>query len=208
MSDISGFITANKIQRYVNVLYSESLKYFNECLDKYNLSSEWNRFILFDALYTDKGVEEIRKEKMYNRMLTFAMIYGDPESETFNTDDHIIEEIDQTVYMSQQAFYETIIACLMDSATIIDTMKFTIRHEIGHILYNRTFIGKTSKEWYDKIDAYDQDYHPKLRKNASMKTRLKWLLDYMNNPEEKMANSMVGITEEELIEDFYRTHGW
>lgn len=201
-------ITANKIQKFVNSIYSEMSRYFNELLQQYNLSRKWNKLILYNALYSNEDIEDIRKNKLYNRMLTYATIYADPKSKEFDTDDCIVEEVNQIVYMSYQAFYEIIISCMMDYDSIISTMKFTLKHEIGHILYNRTFIGKPVREWFSKIDQYPQNYPPKLRKNASMENRLKWILEYNEIEEEVNANTQVGITKEDIIEDFYRTNGW
>ena len=201
-------ITANKIQKFVNGIYSDMIKYFYELCNEYNLNKDWNRFILYDAIYSNSDIDEIRKSNMRNKMLTYASVYGDPKSKNINTDDCIIIEIDQTIYMSYQAYYEIIIGCLMEYDSIVESLKFTLKHEIGHILCNRNYIGRPVKEWYEKIDEYPLDYPPKFRKNASMENRLKWVLEYNKIPEEAAANSMVGITEEDIIKDFYRTNGW
>ena len=88
----------------------------------------------------------------------------------------------------------------------LKTMEFTLRHEIGHIIVKNKFVGKPMKEW-DKVD-YEESigYNgmPTLRKNASKQARLEWLLQYNSLPSEKAANDAVGITEEDIIEDFNR----
>ena len=60
-------ITANKIQKFVNSIYSEMSRYFNELLQQYNLSRKWNKLILYNALYSNEDIENIRKNKLYSR---------------------------------------------------------------------------------------------------------------------------------------------
>lgn len=204
-------ITANTIRNYNNNIYAELIKYYNFLLEKYNLNKKWNHFMIYDLYHRNEDTELIAESRLYNRMITISDCYSDPKSVKFNTDDAIIEEIDQRIYFSYQAFYEIIISCLMDRNAALETMKFTLKHEIGHILHNRTYIGKPIGEWYNKNEKYLVDEKSKLlklRKNASMKSRLEWILLYNKLSEEAYANEQVGITEEDIIMDFYRTNGF
>lgn len=106
--------------------------------------------------------------------------------------------------------YFRIIQCNLDFDKVIESLKFSIRHEVGHIIHLRkTYIGTKYA-----ILKKDQDEYlkqkislPKLRKNASNKSLIEWTFKFFEIPMEKAANEAVGITKDDIIKDCERTFG-
>lgn len=125
---------------------------------------------------------------------------------TVTTESDTIVDMCFHVYTSYESLYGVIIDHNMDYDESLKDLMFVTRHEVGHMLLNRKYIGKSLGEWNEhrKVtsDEYNSRMKVRLRKNASYKTRLDWFIDYMDSPVEKAANEAVGITTEMCIENF------
>lgn len=127
----------------------------------------------------------------------------------YDEDDNIIKSIECGVYWSYEDLYRLLIECELDYYRAFESVKFTLRHEMGHILdYKNRFIGKNIEEWINHSSGCEQaeTLIPKLRKNASYMKRMRWYLMFNSLPCERQANELVGITEQDIIDDFKRTH--
>lgn len=198
----------NKMRYNINLLLKKSFTYWYYLKDKYDITGPGNGITIFTNNSKKDGVpEEVVDMSDTSRMVTICSICGinDPN---ISPNDRIIEDIDSRVFMSWTQLYQLIIECRLDFKDVYESMKFTLRHELGHILDHRRFIGKTTKEWNEMCDEYKhlQNMIPRLRRNASYQKRLEWYLMYNQQPVEKVANDLVGITEEDIIADYKRTH--
>ncbi len=197
----------DNIMRYnIDLLIKKSFDYWYYLKDVYNVTGKGNGITIFPSY--DKNIpEEIVSILDNSRMVTVCQSLGNNDPK-IPPEKRIVEDVDAHVYMTYQSLYQLIIECRLDFDEIYESMKFTLRHEMGHILDHRQYIGRTCKEWNDKCDKNKilQKQVPHLRRNASYKKRLEWYLMYNQNPVEKVANDFVGITEEDIIADYKRTH--
>lgn len=193
----------SKMLKMTNKLIHDSLDYWYSSCSKYNIT-EVSLNIYENACVDDK-VQYVRNYTSDTRAVTLSTAYSDYDPK-INPNDRIIKSVTSEVYISLQEIYAILIDTELDFDKALKTMEFTLRHEIGHIIVKNKFVGKAMKEWDDVDDEESIGYNgmPTLRKNASKQSRLKWLLQYNSLPSEKAANDAVGITEEDIIEDFNR----
>lgn len=193
----------SKMIKQLNKLVRDSFDYWKDITEEYNIHEV--SFTLYDECYRSEDVDYIASDCDSNRMVTLLTPKTGDES-GIESIDRIIEYIEGSVYMSYQRLFEILIDCELDFSKVLETMKFTLKHELGHIIAKQRFVGESIKYWNDQCDAENEDYKnfPKLRKNASVKNRLKWLLSYNELPEERAANNAVGITKDDIIADFNR----
>lgn len=120
----------------------------------------------------------------------------------FDDDDDIIDDIISYVYVPIENIFKTFIDSSYDYNYLMEYFDMILLHEIGHIIYARkNYIGKSINDIME-LDEINEELKmriPKLRKNASRKSRIKWYRSYFSLPIEKGANDSVGITIDDII---------
>lgn len=89
-------------------------------------------------------------------------------------DDDNIERLSYHVYWSYEDLYRLLIECELNYDKAFESIKFTLLHEMGHIIdYNTRFLGKTVDDWNKYVSDCEQAEQliPRLRKNASYKKK-------------------------------------
>lgn len=207
----------NSAYNMIQKLIEDSFQYWDEVHDEFGITKDdgltsmtiWS----VHDIYNDPEVESILKNEashpnMHGVMTTCIYCLGEEGYE--NKEDAIVTGTLNKVYMSFQELFELVIDCHMDYDKALESMKYLIRHEIGHILsYREMFVGKRygeSQKYNDELEA-EYENVPKLRKNASLKSRKTYSLAYMHVTHERLANEAVGITDEDIIADFNRRNG-
>lgn len=181
----------------------------------YNLVKENNisdvPLTIYDTRFDQTYPESMADIRMIHdaRMVTLftARGYNDPN---IPVDDQIVEEVSGGVFMSREKLYSLIIECELDFEKALECMKFTLRHELGHVIdVLRSCIGITVREWNERASSEkgEEKLIPEMRKNASKENRLKWYLQYSDLPREKKANEAIGITKDDIIQDWSNTVG-
>lgn len=207
------YMNNKKMMYCIEKVIDSSLVYWDELNDKYCDSNGYNKIPLtiyttrFVNPYPDNIVSSIRNA-VDARMITLLTACGKID-ETTPVDDQIVKSVGGGVYMSYENFYALVIDCQLNFNNVFECMKFTLRHEMGHIIdKNIQCLGKTVREWnkINDIEVANLKKIPKMRKNASYENRLKWYKEYLQIPQEKRANEHVGITEDDIIADWKRTH--
>lgn len=197
----------------IEKVIDSSLEFWYELNCQYCDSNGYNKIPLtfyttrFINPYPDNIVSSIRNA-VDARMITLLTACGTIDEVT-PADDQIVEFVGGGVYMSYENFYALIIDCQLNFDNVLECMRFTLRHEMGHIIdKNIQCLGKTVREWnrINDIEVANLKKFPKMRKNASYENRLKWYREYLQIPQEKRANDYVGITDEDIIADWSRTH--
>lgn len=202
-----------KMMHAIDKLINDSHKFWKKLCDIYGPKYGFDRYPFtlyttnFDKPYTDDMIRDIRYSTDY-RMITVLVACG-----TNNIDiplaDRIVTEIGGGVFMSYEELYSLIIECELDFEKALESMKFALKHEMGHIIDAHVIrIGNNIEEWNKNIEINNEESKKvsKLRKNASYENRLKWYKEYFQIPQEKRANDYVGITEDDIIADWARTH--
>lgn len=114
----------------------------------------------------------------------------------------MIYDIDAIIYIPVEQILRNLIDFDLNTEVLIEYYDTIIRHEIGHIVYNKNrFVGVTTAET-DVMMSEDRKLEldmPKLRRNASLKSRLGWVERWFNLPTEKMANELGGVSIDEII---------
>lgn len=204
----------NKKMLYcIEKVIDDSLVYWDKLNEEYCTSNGYNNLPL--TFYTTKFINpypdniiSIVRNAIDARMITLFTACGDND-ETKPVEEQIVKLIGGGVYMSYEQFYALVIDCQLNFDNVLKCMQFTLRHEMGHIIdKNVQCIGKTVAEWNEISYQVEEEYKkfPKMRKNASYENRLKWYKEYLQLPYEKRANDYVGITEQDIVEDWKRTH--
>lgn len=198
----------NRIIHIIEGVFDESFDYLCNLQNRYGFNTTILTFYR-DCDHDEEIEDALCHQGAGGRMYTITRPLGhnDPN---IDYNDAVIEDINAHIYMSYEQLYQLMIECRMNLDDLMKSMKFTIRHELGHILYYRNrFIGKTIREWNEHAVEQDNGYKhaKKLRKNASFESRLNWYIYYNTElPYEKAANDAVGITVQDIIDDYYRTH--
>lgn len=199
----------NDVQHCIDIIVNRALCYFYEEIKTRDLSGKAHMWVC--SAYPDDKYATVNEP--YRRIVT-----KESPSVIFNSAmctitsptviDDIVTDVISNVYLTYQSIYETFINTRLNAWTAIDSINFQTRHEIGHVVCDQSLIGKTVDEWNNNSAGQDAAYEslPKLRRNASYDSRLKWYLMYNQLPIEKMANEIMGITEEDIIEDYKRLH--
>lgn len=192
------------IRSNVDTLIDKSFKYLDIIQAEYGL--EGIDMCIFPISFTGKYTSAITMAR--DRVKFNLLTVSHPLAEPGPDGDDIIVGLMTGIYMSYESLYEVIINCRLDFDLAYESMKFCIKHEIGHILDDQHFIGRSISEWNNDADNILKSYNNmrKLRKNASYKSRLQWWLDYNHLPSELAANNLVGITDNDIIEEYMRTH--
>lgn len=194
------------ISKMINHITDHGITYFEDMIEKYDCESlqQYTRLTFYPYTYID--------DKITEAILNISNIGGRPmmfvnSGVLINNDTEVIYGIESNIYMSYESLYELIITCRMNIDDILKSLEFMIRHEIGHVIADHNkFYGKSVEEWNEQNMNFYSSVK-KIRKNASFKNRLEWYINYqMNIPEERAANDAVGITEQDVIDDFLRTH--
>lgn len=159
----------------------------------------------FDTPYGDEIVNAVRYnvDAMMATVIVACNDAVDYDTTDIPVDERIVGNIWAATYMSYENLYGLILECEMDFDRVNRCLKFIMRHEMGHIIDKHlNFVGKTAGEWnlgYAKVSEEEASM-PKLRKNASYASRLKWLRRYFQLPAEKLANELAGITDDDIVE--------
>lgn len=118
-------------------------------------------------------------------------------------EDQIVDDTWIRAYVGYEALYRLIIECELDFDRVKACLRFVMRHEMGYAIgKHMRLVGKTIKDWDLENDRHrlDRTTLPKLRKNASHNSRLNWLRCYFELPDEKTANDIIGITDDDVVE--------
>ena len=116
-------------------------------------------------------------------------------------DDGIITRIRSETYIRFEDLMSVAVDFNLNVDKIIEYYRVMIRHEFGHIVVSmNNDIGKP----IDEISAENQRLRqqgnlPKLKIDASMESRLNWLISHMSQPSEKSANDAVELSMDEII---------
>lgn len=196
--------TYKNMNKTLDALY----EYFFDLQSQYGIpSDDYVPFTIYTTNFYEKHsnpeIEFLRDSKDNNSafMTTLSECMGNP-------DDMIIQYIKSCVYMSYENLFELVLDCEMRWDDVLESLKHAVRHELGHVLYAReTYIGRPHDEWLEYIQETNGYDIKLLRKNASLKNRIQFILDYMHIPHEKKANDIVGITDEDIIADCIRRNG-
>lgn len=115
---------------------------------------------------------------------------------------NVIYDIDAIIYVPVEQILRNLIDFDLNTEILIEYYDVIIRHEIGHIIHiKNSFIGSTTGEVEDMMDEVmnmESDM-PKLRRNASLKSRINWIKNWFSLPAEKMANDLGGVSMDEII---------
>lgn len=201
----------------VGNLIKDSFQYWDDLLNEFGISKDdgLTQLTIYSAhdIIGDPEIEELYKGEVYCHvhgiMNTTIYCLGDAV-DIEDKNDVIVTGTLSKVYMCYQELFELIIDCNMDFDKALESMKYMLRHEFGHVLvYKKRFIGKEYGYYLSCLEKLKADYvsMPKLRKNASLKSRLAYDLKYMHLPDEAAANEEVGITDEDIIANFNRRNG-
>lgn len=185
-------------------LVTDSMEYWDNLCNEYNISNV--PFLIYGNDYTGEYLDDVNSiRNVTGKMITSSSIYG-INNPDINPDDRIIEYVRSIVMMSYEELYGTIIDCELDFDEAFESMKLWLRHELGHVIEKQKFIGKTMSEWNQHLaeNPSSDTLMPRLDRDASLEDTLKWFLEYHRIPVEKAADDAVGITEEDIIEDFNR----
>lgn len=193
----------SKTIRKIDDLIERSFDFWYELREKYGLGNDpiSVTFYPIDAFADFK--EEIQESLLTQKNSRCNSVISCTYS------DGIISHVTGAVYWSYESLYRLLIECELDYDRTFESMKFTLRHEMGHILdYKKRFIGQNIQSWnkYNEDSVVQNKLMPTLRRNAKYENRLRWYLIFNSLPAEKNANNEVGITEQDIIDDFKRTH--
>lgn len=125
------------------------------------------------------------------------------------TDDNgIITDISVGVLMGYPSAMTSIMSYDFDIQMALAHISITMRHEIGHILDYKRFLGHHKKEWNEYATKSEDMINalPALRKNASAKSILNWQLMYYDCLGEKQAYENTGITKKDVVIDFVKAN--
>lgn len=193
----------NGLRIKIRKLKEESIKFWKDLHDKYGVYP-YTPLKIYS--YSDLSYNVRKARKSANA--TMVTISSATSNRSFAvTDDSIITEVESKTFMSYERLFLLLIECDLDFDKASRCLRFLLRHEFGHVLNKRRYIGKPVKEWVDDKDKCDDIIKslPKLRRNASNKNKIDWSLLYNNEvPGEKLANVEVGITDDDIIE--YNKH--
>lgn len=192
-----------KTKKFIDEIISECWEYLQHINDT-DCKVELTFFTVHDMISSDYMIDanflDIPNYSMWTCM----------EGVPLDDSSDIIKEIIGEIYMAYEDLYLLIIELGMDRNKIMESMKFNLRHELGHVIsYNNILRGKTLDDFEEIHMEYERDVSnmKRPRKNASFDSRFKWWLNYHTNIHlEKLANDVVGITEQDLIDEFHRTN--
>lgn len=116
-------------------------------------------------------------------------------------DDGIITRISSDTYIRFEDLMSVAVDFNLNVDKIIEYYRVMLRHEFGHIIVSmNNDIGKSIDEIRAEYQRLRQQGNlPKLKIDASMESRLNWLICDMSQPSEKSANDAVGLSMDEII---------
>lgn len=200
-----------KVKERINRTVEQAIDYWERLGERYGTEYgfECPGILFYNTQFNSPYPDEIVDAVRYNvdaMMVTVIIACNDAvnydETDT-PMEARIVGNIWGATYMSYENLYGLILECEMDFDRVDRCLEFMMRHEMGHVIDKQlNFVGKTIGEWnlgYEKVKQEEASM-PKLRKNASYASRLKWLRQYFQLPAEKLANELVGITDEDIVE--------
>lgn len=114
----------------------------------------------------------------------------------------IISHVKSVITMKEVELYRILLTTEMDMDETKAVLHLALRHEMGHVIDFSNFIGRQPSEWHEYFDN-DREVkaaRPKLRKNASVESRIRDFLRYNHICAEVNANKIAGITDEDWID--------
>lgn len=200
-----------ELKEYANILTDkieqESFDYFIE-LKSYMNVDPCSFMVFVPAVFIAETSNT--KKSLTDDPSMFAAWMGTAIRSRCNNIDEpgIVTNVFGIVVMTYEALYRLMIQCRLDHDTIMECMKFRIRHELGHIKALERFIGKPFEEWAQYTTECHHVPLKRLRSNASRASRIQWSIDYHFTIEDEIeANTAAGITEQDVIDDFNRMYG-
>lgn len=192
----------------IDKLIHGSLDYYEKISKEYGyLGVEFTIYnTAFDIKYPS-DIEHVRK-LTDTRMVALFTPLGTHDKDK-SDEEQIVSGLRCGIFMSYEMLYSLLIDCELDFNNALESMKFSLRHELGHVIdHYQSDIGITVSEWNRGYEQGEKESLciPKLRQNASYKNRLRWYRMYNELPSEKRANDAVGITNEDIVADWKRTH--
>jgi len=118
----------------------------------------------------------------------------------------IVKEMTFLLVIPNSNLLETWINTGLDDIKTLLIMHTVLKHEIGHIIYNWSFMGNyidTIHEKFKKDEEVKKDFYKKykINKNTSIKQRARIMIHYNRlEPEEKNANELMGITDQDWVD--------
>lgn len=165
---------------------------FYEYAAKYNIDLDYVTLYIYP--YNYNGVPDYARCSNGEALTNLTMLYDN---------DNIVRAIGGEIYIPN----EKIIMSLIDFNIDVDNCKkyydIILLHEIGHIIYsNKIFVGNSVNFCEECLenDRLKEHTVPKLRKNASLKSRIKFFRTFFELEAEKGANDAVGITIDDIID--------
>lgn len=196
----------NNLLKKINGLIEKSFMYLSQLQTQYGFTNI--ELSIYPWTYTNDDIKcQINSNGPSAMMFTLITI---DEVNVYDDGNKDIKKMVGHIYMPYEQLYQLLIECDLDYDKTFECMKFTIRHEVGHIIAaNNKYVGKHPDEWNKHCnDGFDYSNFPKVRKNATFENRCKWFVKYnFEIPAEKEANEAVGITPEEIIENCKRMCG-
>lgn len=197
----------NNRDKQIRELVNRVISYWGEIGDRYGKLHDFDtpklQFYsqLPKKMYDTEDVYELR-QSVDDVMLSIHFSCGKLDA-SLPWEGQIVEDTLTEAYVSYESLYRLIIDCGLDFDKVEILLRFIMRHEMGYAITKHTrLVGKTIADWNSENDRHRLELVtlPKLRKNASYNSRLNWLRQYFELPDEKVANDIVGITDDDIVE--------
>lgn len=143
--------------------------------------------------------------------IPFVILKSRCDTDTLDNKSGIITKINSTIHIPIEILYETIIDYNMNDDKILQSLKFTIRHNFGHVLhFRKDFIGKPYEDWvgFCKInkEIFDKFYF-RIEHRFENEYRCNRIYNnFMHQYLERNANIMADISTKSIIDQFDLMH--
>lgn len=189
-------------------------KEFKEIFDKIDVKPELicrNSFIACYDMFSDIPRGHFSKSIIRNKFLdntNYIIIY--PMVSTFDghvTNDDTIK-IDQLhVVINEDVFRRVILDSFNSGIDIlIDWIKMSVRHEIGHLIDYISFEGMNINDYTmmstrrdEEMDAHNKKWDKYIREDEYHNKEEERLMEYYTLEKEAVANTCVGLTASDLV---------
>lgn len=185
------------------------IKLTTDYLDKYQLPSIKYTFVDEFTKIEDRELIDESGLLLGNippSMGTIISVGNDKET-------NIVNEMTFLLVIPNSNLLETWINTGLDDIKTLSIMHTVLKHEIGHIMYNWSFMGNyidTIREKFKKDEEVKKDFYEKykINKYTTINQRARIMIRYNRlEPEEKNANELMGITDQDWVDYINAIYG-